>query len=72
MSDNPAGGPGKKQSNPGKIALFGAVATGLAIINIATNGSEAPRQAVAILQYAFLAMGLVGLVGGLLMMGTKK
>jgi succinate-acetate transporter protein len=59
---------GKKQANPGKIALIGAGATALAVVNIMTNGAEAPSQGVMILQYAALAGGLLALVGGLIMM----
>ncbi|HEY1472591.1 MAG TPA: hypothetical protein VGF53_00745 [Pseudolabrys sp.] len=59
---------GKKQANPRKIALIGAGATALAVVNMMTNGSEAPSQGVMILQYAALAGGLIALVGGLIMM----
>ncbi len=72
MSDSQSGKPGRKQSNPGKVALIGAGATALAVFNIATNGSEAPSQAVMILQYAGLAGGLFALVGGLIMMATTR
>ena len=39
---------------------------------MATNGSEAPSQAVMILQYIGLAGGLFALVGGLIMMAAAK
>jgi hypothetical protein len=64
VTDNQSSKPEKKQSNPGRIILIGAVATGLALFNMATN-SEAPSQAVMILQWVFLAGGLIGLGGGL-------
>ena len=64
-----SGKPQKKQSSPGKIVLMGAIATVLAVFNMATN-SEAPSQALAILQYVLLALGLIGLAGGLFMMAT--
>jgi succinate-acetate transporter protein len=72
MSDRQGGKPARKQSSPGKIALMGAGATALAVFNMMTNGSEAPSQAVMILQYAALAGGLLALVGGLIMMATAR
>jgi len=57
----------KRQNKPGKIALMGAGATILAVINMST-GTEAPSPAVLILQYAALVGGLFALVGGLIMM----
>jgi hypothetical protein len=53
-----------------KIMLLGAIATGLGVINLMTNGAEAQPQAVMILEYAALAAGLFALVGGLIMMAT--
>ena len=72
MSDNQSGKTEPKKANPGKIALIGAGATALAVFNMATNGSEAPSQAVMILQYAALAGGLFALVGGLIMMARRR
>lgn len=57
-----------KQASPGKIALIGAGATALALFNMATNGGEAPSQAVLLLQYVCLGAGLLALAGGLFMM----
>jgi hypothetical protein len=71
MSDDQSGAAKKKQSNPRRFALLGAAATVLAIINMST-GSEAPAQAVVILQYVALALGLFALVGGLVMMMAQK
>jgi hypothetical protein len=71
MSDDQSGKKANRQSTPRKIALLGAVATVLAIINMST-GSEAPAQAVAILQYVALGLGLLALVGGLIMMMAQK
>jgi hypothetical protein len=72
MGDNQTGRPKKQPMSPGTMALLGAGTVVLAIIDMST-GSEAPRQAVAILQYAFLACGLMALVGGLvMMMSTPK
>jgi hypothetical protein len=51
--------------------MIGAIATGLAIINLSV-GSEAPSQPVLILEYAALALGVVALVGGLIMMMNQK
>jgi len=67
MSDHQRDEPIRKTS-PGKIALIGAGASALAVLNMATNGTEAPSQGVVILQYLALAGGLLALVGGLVMM----
>lgn len=71
MSDSQSGKPHKKPFSPGKIVLTGAGATGLAVFNIASN-SEAPSQALALLQYVMLALGLIGLAGGLFMIATAS
>ncbi len=47
---------------------MGAGATALSVLNMMTNGAEAPAQAVIILQYTALAGGLLALIGGLIMM----
>jgi hypothetical protein len=61
--------PGKsKQAVARKIVLLGAIATALGVVNMLTNGAEAPSSAVAILQYAALGLGLFALAGGLVMM----
>ena len=70
MSDNQAGKSGKTQPG-GRIALIGAGATALAVINMST-GSEAQSTPVLILENLALAGGLVGLVGGLIMMTTQR
>jgi hypothetical protein len=57
-----------KQAVARKIVLLGGIATALGVINMMTNGPEAPSSAVAILQYAALVLGLFALVGGLIMM----
>jgi hypothetical protein len=72
MRDNQSGKTEPKKANPGKIALIGAGATALAVFNMATNDSEAPSQAVMILQYVWLAGGLLALVGGLIMMAMAS
>ena len=41
------------------------------LYDIATS-SEAPRQAVAVLQYGLLACALVGLIGSIVMAATAK
>jgi len=66
MTDHQGGK--SKQAVARKIVLLGAIATALGVINMMTNGSEAPSSAVMILQYAALALGLFALVGGLIMM----
>jgi hypothetical protein len=71
MSDNQSGKTEKKRSTPSYIAMIGAIATSLAIINMSV-GSEAQSQPVLILEYAALALGLFALVGGLIMMTMQK
>jgi succinate-acetate transporter protein len=68
MNDNQSGETKKKPFSPRRIALLGAGATALAVLNMMTNGAEAQSPWVVILQYAALAGGLVALVGGLIMM----
>jgi hypothetical protein len=73
MSDRQTDKPIKK--TPARnIALIGAGASALAVLNMATNGPEAPSEGVVILQYLALAGGLLALVGGLIMMAmaTKE
>ncbi len=53
MRDNQSDKIEKKKPNPENIALFGAIATVLTIINMST-GIEPPSQWVIILQYAAL------------------
>jgi hypothetical protein len=66
MRDDQAG---KSRNTPSgrRIALIGAGATALAVINMST-GNEAESTPVLILEYLALAAGLVALVGGLIMM----
>ena len=71
MTGEQSGKSEPKKANPGKIALIGGGATVLAIFNIASN-TEAPSQAVMILEYAGLIGGLVALAGGLIMMATAR
>ena len=54
-----------------RIALLGAGATALAVLNMST-GSEAQPTAVLILEYVALACGLLALIGGLVMMITQR
>jgi hypothetical protein len=70
MSDNQAAKAGSKGSAR-KIALVGAGATALAVINMST-ASEAQPLPVLILEYVALACGLLALVGGLIMMMTNQ
>jgi hypothetical protein len=68
MSDDPRQA---ARARPGRIVLIGALATGLAILNMSI-GSEAPSRAVMALQYVFIAGGLGALVGGFLLMASGK
>lgn len=65
----------EKKSTPRKtwirVMLLGAVAVVLGIFNMASN-TEAPSQAVAVLQYGALGLGALALVGGLIgVLSTK-
>lgn len=71
MGDDRTAKPKRKQMKPGTMALLGAVTIALGIFNMSTS-SEAPSQALAIMQYALLAGGAVSLVCGLIMMGTAQ
>ena len=71
MSDEQGGRKQPTYSNPSKILLLGAAATVLALINMSA-GSEAQSMPVRILEYIFLAAGLIGLIGGLIMMMTQR
>lgn len=73
MSDNQSqsGKSAAKKSSPVKIALIGAGATVLALINLVPGG-EAPSQAVMLLQYVLLGAGLIALAGGFIVMAGQK
>ena len=71
MSDEQGGKKQPTYSNPSKILLLGAAATVLALINMSAGG-EAQSMPVRILEYVFLACGLIGLIGGLVMMMTQR
>jgi hypothetical protein len=51
--------------------LMSAVTSAWLIYDM-TTATEAPRQAVAVLQYGLLACALVGLVGSFLMMAASQ
>jgi hypothetical protein len=72
VSANQDDNPKKTTSNSGYIIKIGGIGTALAIINIATNGTEAQSQPVVILEYVCLALGLVGFVGGIIMKMNEK
>jgi hypothetical protein len=54
-----------------KLMLMSA-ATSAWLIYDMSSATEAPRQAVAILQYCLLAGALAGLVGSVVMAATQK
>jgi hypothetical protein len=54
-----------------KVMLMSAATSVWLIYDMAT-ATEAPRQAVAILQYALLACALFGLAGSLVMAASQK
>jgi hypothetical protein len=70
MTDSQSSIPEKKRPGP-RIALIGAIATALAVLNMWMD-SEAQSMPVLILEYAALALGLFALVGGLVMMATQR
>ena len=70
MSEDQASKSAASKTNPTKIVLLGAVATALALFNL-MSGGEAPSFAVRVLEYAFLAAGLIALAGGLIMMAIR-
>lgn len=54
-----------------KVMLMSGVTSAWLLYDIAT-ATEAPRQAVAILQYALLACALVGLIGSIVMAASER
>jgi hypothetical protein len=58
--------PSPAKRHGGRIALLGAGATALAILNIAID-TEAQSMPVLILEYGALSLGLLALIGGLMM-----
>jgi len=71
MSDDRGGKKQPTYSNTSKILLLGAAATVLALINMSA-GSEAQSMPLRILEYIFLACGLIGLIGGHIVMMTQR
>ena len=51
-----------RKSSWGKLIIMNAVVSGW-LIYIIASASEAPSQALAILQYVLLALSLIGLAG---------
>jgi hypothetical protein len=70
MSENQSDKVNQKGRAARYIALLGAGATTLAVLNMMTNGAEALSPTVMMLQYAALAGGLFALIGGLIMIAT--
>ena len=54
-----------------KIMLMSGATSAWLLYDIAT-ASEAPRQAVAVLQYGLLACALIGLVGSIVMAASEN
>jgi hypothetical protein len=71
MSQQQNGAAPRKQARGGRIVVIGAIATGLALFNLFAGG-EADSPAVMLLQYAFLAAGLIALAGGFVVMASEK
>jgi hypothetical protein len=61
----------KRLPSPGQFAIFGAIATALAVFNM-SGESEAQPLTVVILEWTGLALGLIALAGGLIMMTARK
>jgi hypothetical protein len=60
-----------RKSNWGKLIIMNAAVAAWLIYDMAT-ASEAPRQAVAILQYVLLPCALLGLTGSVVKYLSKK
>ena len=54
-----------------RVMLLSAVSTCFLLYDV-TTATEAPRQAVAILEYVLLACAVVGLVGSAVMYATDR
>ena len=54
-----------------KVMLMSAVTSGWLLYDV-TTATEAPRLALAILQYALLACALVALIGSVVMHATER
>ena len=54
-----------------KLMLMSGATSAWLLSDMAT-ATEAPRQAVAILQYCLLAGALIGLIGSIVMAATEK
>jgi hypothetical protein len=54
-----------------KIMLMSGLTSAWLLYDIAT-ATEAPRQAVALLQYGLMACALIGLVGSIVMAASEK
>lgn len=54
-----------------RLMLMSGATSAWLLYDMATS-SEAPRQAVAVLQYGLLACALVGLIGSIVMAATAK
>jgi len=57
--------------NLGRTALLSGAVVAWTIYDMATT-TEAPRQAVMVLQYALLALGLIALIGSVAMLLMGK
>jgi hypothetical protein len=64
MSDNQSG-------KWGKLALINAAVSAWIVYDLST-ATEAPRQAVMVMQYAFLTLSLIGLAGSLFKLASEK
>ncbi|MEH2542277.1 MULTISPECIES: hypothetical protein [unclassified Bradyrhizobium] len=54
-----------------KLILISGITSAWLLHEMAT-ATEAPRQALAILQYGLLACALIGVVGSLVMLASEK
>ena len=54
-----------------KMMLMSGVTSAWLLYDMAT-ATEAPRQAVAVIQYGLLAMALIGLVGSIMMAASDS
>jgi hypothetical protein len=59
------------KTNLGRTALLSAAVVAWSIYNMSTE-TEAQPQAVMLLQYTMLALGLIGLIGSVAMLAMAK
>jgi hypothetical protein len=57
---------------PMRGMVMGGIAIVLGLINLSTNGGEAPSASVQLLTYVLLGLGAIGFVGSLILYLKQK